>query len=870
MGWQYAPISNKKSSGWQDAPIVGEPEQEQQQPEEPSRIAEALRRGLSGGIATMSGLATSANELLKGNPRMVSSFLSGYKPVEEGGMQILGSTGVQPRNLSERVGMAAVEGLSDPLSYLLPAGAGVKLFTSAPAKTAYKAVEGMLASGGSEIGGIVGEKTGRAVGGETGEKVGRVLGSVAGGVTAGVTTGQTPRAVRMATPAVSKVRNLISKARGLEPLEEAEKIASRHIDRIFTAAATADPNFAEVFEQALETQKRTGVKLPLSAIMKDNPVINAYIGHLASKDQAFRKEYFEQFEQAKLDLGDKATRMFGDVTTADKTISDIVEQKGKDFGKIESKVTARTSDLTEQTRLLSQQIEQVNPAEFGSRIVKATNTAEASARASTRPLYDKAFDIAKTKQLDLPETAVADIYDTVVTGKNSDIFATFPSIYSKVKSTFKPKESPTSMVTEYGVIPVEGKQTFSKASIEDMDSLKREINLQLRKAKTDSHIRVLQDLKGKLDQHIDSLDTEFVSAYRNADKTYLMKVGLPFNEETIKSIERAKFDENIVPLLTKNKSTASQFISVTGERGQKLVEDALISDLHKAAVRDGVLDPNRAKAWMSAHREQLALLPDVKKNIEKLSGDVGALIERRKILESAFDDAAKARVLKSEATSAQELVNKMYSSGNFTSRFLKQYGNDKEAMKAVRSFMLDDIIKSNNPVDVLNDRSRKHIYDAVFGSAYQQRIKDFALIADRMTKDPSAVAANLKDIDADILTRMAGMPLERMYSLFVTNPVVSHQVAALTVINRFFNKKAGEIVERDMKKMLLDREMSEGLLHSIKQAKDGTFDLKKVGEFAKWAKKRGYDFVEMLKEDAKAGATRSYRGMNEEQMQEGE
>lgn len=835
-------------------------------PEEPSRVAEALRKGFSEGVGNIAG----AMEFLGsgiGGGRSQYGFTSGKENVTKPMMEALGSTGVKPRTQTEQIGMGAVEALTDPSTYLLPAGAGVKLF-SGFGKPLYKAAEGLLTGGGSEAGGIAGEGAGRALGGEKGAQIGRVVGSLTGGAGTGTLAGQTPRTIAMATPAVGKIKSLIAKARGLEPLEEAEKAAQKHIDNIFIAAATADPHFADVFEKAMIAQKQTGVELPLSAMMKDNPVINAYIGHLASKDQSFRKEYFEQFEKAKKGLGVKAEKLFGTPVDADKILAKSVSEKGEDFAAIGKKVEKRAGTLTGEARRFSEEITEINPAEFGSRIVKVTDAAESAARASTRPKYKEAFDIAKTKNLDLPETAVEDIYDTVVSGKNSDIFATFPSIYGKVKSTFKPKESPTSMVTEYGIIPIEAKTTFSKATIEDMDSLKKEINLQLRKAKTDSHIRVLQDLKSKLDIHIDSLDSEFVSAYRNADKTYLMRVGLPFNEETIKSIERAKFDENIIPLLTKNKSTASQFIAVTGDNGKKLVEDALISDLSKHAIRDGILDTNRAKAWMASHREQLTLLPDTKKNIEKLSGDVGLLLERKKILESSFDDATKARILKTEGTNAQELVNKMYSSGNFTTRFIKQYGNDKEAMNAVRSFMLDDIIKSGKPIDVLNDRSRKNVYDSMFGSSYSGMVNNLALISDRITKDPSAVSANLKDIDADMLTKMIGMPPERLTSLFFTNPVVSKPVAIMTVVNRFFNKKAGEIVERDMKKLLLDREAGTRILYAMKPGADGKISLERLNSLASWAKKRGYDFAQMLKEDAQAGALRSYRGMNEEEIQQ--
>lgn len=840
--------------------------------EEPSRIAEALRKGLAGGVGRIAG----AMEFLGGGQMPYAkepmSFTSGYEKVEKPILKALGSTGAKPRSQIEQIGMSGIEALTDPATYLLPGGAGVKLF-SGVGKPLFKASEGVIAGSGSEAGGIAGEKAGGTTG--------RVVGSLVGGVGGGVIAGQVPRITStVAIPAVSKAKKLIEQARGLAPLDQVEIAAQKHIDRIFGAAATADPNFVDVFEEALKAQERTGIKMPLSAMMKDNPVINAYIGSLANKDPAFRKVYFEQFEEAKKSIGSKATKLFGDISDSDSIIGKSMSEKSNELVIAGKKVENKARLMADEARKLSSELKEVDPAEFGSRIVRVTDDAEKAAKSATSPLYRKAFEIGKAKGVNLSKESVEDIYGFVVGEKASDIFKTFPSIHGKVVARFKPKEVAGANLVDAAGKPL-GSQTgksFSAASLEDLDSLKKEINLQLRKTRTDSEIRILSELKDKVKTHIESLDPDFVSAYKSADAAYLKNVGLPFNEETIKSIERAKFDENIVPLLTKNKSTVSQFIDATGDSGKKLVEDAFISDLSKYAVKDGVLDKNKAKVWFASKREQLALLPDTKKNLEKLSSDVESLISRKKILEDSFDEATKTRILKSEGKSAQELVNKMYASQEFTNRFIKQYGHGNiplengaatnDAMKAIRSFMLDDIIKSGKPLEALNDRSRKNIYDAVFGKGYSGMVRDLALISDRLTKDPSAVAANLKDIDADMLTQMAGMRPERMYSLLVTNPVVSKQVAFLTIVNRYFNKQAGEIVERDMKKLLLDREGGIRILHAMKPDANGNIDMKKINSFAEWSKRKGYDWAKMLKEDVQAGAMRSYRGMNQEELQD--
>lgn len=825
-----------------------------------SLVAESLRKGVASGFATMAGAAGAANELVSGRPlNMIGGFKKHYAPVEQVIMGMLGSTGVKPSTQSEQIMAGAIQGLSDPTSYLFgPA----KYLKDAPTaiRLGYQALQGVAGGAGGEAGGIVGEK----VGGDAG----RVAGSLIGGATGGVVAGATPRVGAAAVPfAVNKTKALIARIRGTEPLEEAEKLAQNHINKIFVAAASADPNFVDVLEQSIKAQEATGIKMPLSALMKDNPVLNSYIAHLAAVDPEFKKQFTSQFDLAKVQMGGKADKLFGVASSADDNLAISMKQKANDFKKLSVSATKRAAQSQQMASDVALDLDKVNPHDFGARVVDITDAAEKNARKAVSPSYKAAFDIAKERGIELPDGAVQDIYDTVVTSKNSDVFYTFPNIFNKVKNRFAPKTKEASGLLDASGNPI-GKESkvFSAASIEDLDSLKQEINRSIRKSREPKEIRVLEDLKSRLNGHIEDLDAEFVDAYKSADKQYLMKVGLPFNEETIKSIGRAKFNENVIPLLTRNKSTTSQFISATGEPGKKLVEDAFVSDFAKFTVKDGVIDQAKAKAWFSSRADQLTVTPDIKASLEKMARNSDALMGRVKNIQTALDDASKSRILKAVGVNAQEIVNRMYSSKSFTDDFVKQYGNDKDAMNAARSFLLDDIIKSSNPIDVLNDRTRAGVYDKVFGSAYKDAVKNIAIVSDRMTKNPSAVAVNFKGIDADMLTNMIGMKPERITSLFMTNPVVSKPVAIMTVLNRFFNKKAGEIVERDMKQLLLDREGGVRLLHSLKVAKNGGVDLDRLNAFAKWAESKGIDFTKMLKDDAAAGAVRSYRGATEEEL----
>lgn len=780
---------------------------------------------------------------------------------------MLGGTGAKPEGMAQKILATGVENAADPTSYLLPGSSAIGML-GPMVKPAARIAENMLTGSGSEAGGIAGEYAGRKVGGDTGAAVGRVAGAVGGGVIGGVTAGSVPRSVAMATDAgialAPKVRQLYSKLSGVAPDDQIAREAGRHIENVFVAAAASDPNFAKVLEEAAAAQASTGVKLPLSSVLSDNAVINQYIAQIASKDPSFREAYYSQFQQAKQALRARSEKMFGSPSTADTTLAGTV----KDVD-VTGAVGRRKSSIDRQIAQSSKSLDTVDPADFGARVVQVTDEAEAAAKASTRPLYTAAFDIGKTKGVELPSTAVEDIHNFVVGEQAGDIFKTFPTIYGKVKSKFAPKqEEAQTLVTEYGVIPIsDAKSTYSAAGLEDLDSLKREINAQLRKTRTDSEIRLLTELKSKVNQHISTLDPDFVAAYKLADQTYLQKVGLPFNEETINMIGRAKFDENVVPLLTKNKSTLTQFIDATGDKGKQLAEQAFISDLTNFAVKDGVLDPSRVKAWLKNKGDALSMLPDVRDRVVNASGNVQELLNQKSALGDKFVKAAEDRILKLEGKSAQTIVNSIYGSADFTEKFMKQHGANPDSLKAIRSFMLDDLLSSSKPLDLLNDRTKARAFNRVFGPTYADKIKQLSVVADRITHDPSSVAPNISAIPKGRIEEMVGAPPEMIISR-ITNPVMSGLYAFTSLMSKFINRRTSDAVDQDMKRILLDPEEA-ALLFKAVQPRVDKMDIKSMADnVAAYSKKTGRNFANMLAQDIKSGVVRSTGGMDEIVTQE--
>lgn len=831
--------------------------------DKPSYLAEAARKGLTSFPSKVYGAFKGA---LSGTGQ--TGAQQAARQSQEAMIGMLGGTGAKPENLGQRILASGVESLASPETYVLPSAKFIET-AGMLAKPALKGVEAFVTGSGAEAGGTAGEFAGRKIGGESGAQVGRVSGALGGGMMSSVALGTVPRtaaiASNVAEPIANRVKRYVDTFKGQTPEDQFAKEANRHVENIFIAAASSDPNFLRVIEEAAAAQKATGVKLPLNSLLKDNPVINNYISSLASSNPEFRKIYSANFEAAEQALRARSDKMFGRPQEAGAVLG------GEKDLDITGAVARRQQALSKQAMAASSPIKPVDPFEFGAKVVDVTDTAEKAAKASTTPLYTKAFEIGRAKGVGLSENAVGDIYDFVVGSKSNDIFKTFPSIYGKVKSTFSPRQGPS---FDAYLFPVSTRK-FDAAPLEELDSLKREVNSQLRLTKTDSEIRLLTELKGKINQHINELDPEFKAAYRAADSEYLKRVGLPFNEETINMIARAKFDENVVPLLTKNKSTLSQFLDATGNNGKALAEQAFISDLHKSAVKDGVLVPGAAKKWLADNESALNVIPDVRERIQGLTKNVQQLTNAKSALDSKFIRNAQDRIAQVEGMTPQQIVNKLYSEQGYADKlvgginktlgFSGQQAVSQDGLKAIRSFLLDDIISSGKPIEVLNDRSKAAVLNRVFGPTYADQVKKLAVVADRLTFDPANVVINAKTVDKDLIEAITGSSPQRAYSLLVTNPVVSKEVAFISLLNRYFNKQATEATNKEMQKVLLDTEMAAGIFKSLQQRGKINFDeFRQAAQ--KTAKKTGMDFAEMLLKDMRAGAVRSGAAMDEEQQ----
>jgi hypothetical protein len=124
------------------------------------------------------------------------------------------------------------------------------------------------------------------------------------------------------------------------------------------------------------------------------------------------------------------------------------------------------------------------------------------------------------------------------------------------------------------------------------------------------------------------------------------------------------------------------------------------------------------------------------------------------------------------------------------------------------------------------------------------------------------VSANLSSIPRSRIEEIVGAPPEMIISR-ITNPVMSNFYAFTSLMSKFVNRRVSESVDKDMKRILLDPKEA-ALLFKAVQPRVDQIDLQKMAKDVEaYGKKAGLNFADMLAQDVKSGAARSYKGMDE-------
>lgn len=627
--------------------------------------------------------------------------------------------------------------------------------------------------------GYIGARVGKELGGDKGEIAGGIAGGITGGL-ANTVLGRIPKAVSAVASGTYKGAQWVKNNGAEEVTKKASLLAEQHIKNVIRAAAEFDPNIRNEISKLQAQANITGETLPISSIA-ENPVIRAAIGAMSFKDPKFAGQFTKQFEAAKIALAKEAGDTFGDPAGAKEAIEGILEQYAKDAPDIFAMKALHEQQMKGmdiQAFNTSQPLApKTNAPTAEGRVMRALFGSKENPSPRSIPFWNAADSKAKELDVFLPENGVREIYHEVGGATKEKIFERFPRVLELVRSKFAPVVDPNNPRA----------RQWNPASYDEVRSLQKEISNELRGLRPssptyESDKRFLSELATKVD---DQMDTHFPS-------------------EVLEPLKKAR---------------------------NQYAFDMTLKDLGENAFNDkGIFDKDMFEKWLSNPSNKSA----VQRLIEPTTGDklndkigstflaVSKVLKEKEELASVFTTLQQEKISKIMNMTPKAIVNKIYSDGRFTKEVLDKFERSPEALNALRSWMLDDILVSPSSIKILTeDKNKVSAFARVFGMTYLEKVRKLAEVADTLKKNPADIGHDLSSAPKDVLEQLIpGINIPSVASR-LRNPVMSTRQAVVELFSRSLAAKTELSYEARLKDLLLDPKKIGEVLDDLNTVQQG-------------------------------------------------
>ena len=676
--------------------------------------------------------------------------------------------------------------------------------------------EGAIGAIGGVTGGEVGQQAAQKFG-EAYRPVGEFFGGMVGGITADTLTRNAPdallglfRATR-GTPAVGEVSDLLGSIRAQTKLQ---------------TALEANPSLAGDLTRATEIEKLTGIKLPVTAAAKGDTTLTGLLASETARGEnaAFTAVISQQQKlaqdgvvQAQKELASSPNRV--EAVARLKAAKDNLENVNR-----ETSFAKQQADRQDKINGLDERIAEVSTGSLaapsgkeniGERLTNLLDAKKALIKGELQPEYTKLLQQAKTDGVTLDSPQVASLWNFVKTSRAEDVFAKFPGLYSKVQATLSPKTAPVSskFAEKYPNLVKTAEGTYNPMDVNTIDSLKRAVNKAIGDTSDADNLRMLYAFKSKFDEAVGSIPGDFPSAYKTLDRTYAERLGIPFSENGVLVVDRAKFVENVVPNLTTKPSAIKQLLAATDNSPEtlKLIDDAFMMKLSNSP---SILNPTtmeinvpRLKLFLKQNEETIATVPGLRERLESTATNVQALKDTRA---SLLDDQKNASLeklntvwQKSQNTSGgfEGYVNSALKKPEQLQELILLAGTDKTLQRGLKSSILEIGLNSPNKIEFFDTNSKA--IDVLFGKQHSERIKALFEASERLAKFPISARINPALSQRTAFEGATGSRIEQVASE-ARNPVQSTFRTFGNILSRYVQNKATKSESIEIQEFLSD------------------------------------------------------------------
>ena len=620
-------------------------------------------------------------------------------------------------------------------------------------------------------------------------------------------------------------------------------IASSQLKEVIADAVKADPDIGATIQAAKALQEAIpGLKLTPGSVLADNPIIRKNMEVLLKDSPSFRADFTVSLRDGINAVDKRRKALFGEFAGS-KLATSMIALKGEYGLKLNNAIKRRENINLAIEKTLETARTTGDAESIGAAAGNLIDAREATARTEVSTEYKRLFDKYAAEGVVFPKESVAALYGKVDTLLKSKIFTPFPVLVNKMNTLLAPTipkdaaPKPTMQQLLSGErLPTEiaGVQ-FRELSLEQLDSLKQEVNKSLRAAKqgVTNVLPALTMLKSTLDAEIAAIP-RFGDAYKAVDTSYYKKIGVPMNTAGVRQLDSLNFREQVGRALSRPEQ-ARDFLNLAGADGIPVVKDAILLRLgSKAFNTAGDFRPDQYAAFLQANRGLIATVPGLAAEL----GDVGRTVKAYESRVATLD----MEYAKFAEQSTNHLFTNVYQKGLPTviSEILTSPAKSEKYLNSIRNFSPESAHMARQGVraSLLNNAfaakdSRQFIkenagtFNSWFGSTYVKSVDSLADVNDILGKiDPSRLSFAFSFKEVDPLQRVLGTSLPQAGSLF-RDRISSVQQKTSIIFSRWFSKKTGAKRDEEMASLLLNPAALDRILKTTDAYKANKLDLEK-------------------------------------------
>lgn len=642
------------------------------------------------------------------------------------------------------------------------------------------------------------------------------------------------------------VRGVTNKAagRGLfdSGVRAAEVVGGARAEARLRSAIEANPDLPTDLARAAEIEQLTGVKLPVPAASKGDTTLTGMLASQTSRSEnaAFTAAIKQQEKDALDAVKTAQKQLAGDPRNAALTAEVEAKKLAYENSRRETAYAMKQANIDRQVGQINTRIQELTAdslmtkagkEDIGNRAENLLNSYEAVLRAEFKPLYKDVLDTASKEGVELESPVVASLWNFTKQRQAEDVFNKFPALDSAIKKVLAPTKAPVSgkFAEKYPNLVKSVEGTFKPMSVTDIDSLKRGINRAIGDTQDRDQLRMLYELKNKFDESLNTLPEDFVQAYKGLDKEYAEKLGI-FSEAGLVSIDRARFVETTVPLLTNKPSALRQVLAATDNSPEavQIAEDAF---LMKISQTNGIINPNTMsvnpaalQSFIRKNQEGIDQLPGLRQKLEGLSTNVDGLLSNRERLLDMQKNAAIGKIenVWSRAYGQQGgfegFVNRALNNPEELKQLMVAAGSDATLQRGLKAVVMDLGLKSSNKINFFDDNAQA--INALFGKDHAQTVKALLEASERLAKNPVMTKINQSLSQPTQFEQATGSDPARAASL-IRQQVQSTFYKVSTLLSKFLQNKSTKSENTEIQEFLSNPKNVKDMSEAIKAMEQG-------------------------------------------------